>query len=175
MVNKIIENINLLKDPRMCSLRVSESCSTDDFAIYKLVLTLYFLCVANKITYEKLMHENEYIFLHAVNGEIYNLTRKYKVSNIRSLYLEGPLAQTVVRKTFSDLTIMKDPNQIISLKDFSMKDKTINDWIDYKFKKIGDPSAYGVVTSSKLQQSGPDLEFIIKINKLKLKIPIFNR
>lgn len=141
---------HMVKDPEMCTKRL---CPPIVFASYKILLTIWILCLIEKIQDKSdlsLLYTSFPIQSAAIYGELHNLTQIHNIRSFENLIIKGSLSSATVRHTFKNLLRTT----------FSVKSKS---WIDYNFSQIGDVSAFGVITKSKLQSTNSS--FVIKINK----------
>jgi hypothetical protein len=85
------------------------------------------------------------------------ITRSYLSGNY--LYFKGQFIQHLIKKNLTNLLLItqKKPLNILDLSESNH----INDWIDFNFKQIGEPSAYGTNTVSKIKDF--DIDFVMKI------------
>ncbi len=175
-----IAKLNPENDPLTieCSLR-SRNCPDRYHSFYKYILTLYVLCYFDKHPtnfYERLM-EKDGVLKQAIYGELYYMHNTYGIRDSRSLYLRGVLGQEIVRRTASDLILLKSKIKVIPTDLLIPQGEYVNYWIDYKLSGniIGDPSAMGIIVRSNFQRISP-MKFVIKVNKeptRKLAIEMF--
>ena len=98
--------------------------------------------------------------------EQYDITRYNNVSRLESgyLYFRGNFLQNLISKTFHNLLLISNEGQTNSLLS-SYQSKLINEWLDFQYKRIGEVSAYGTNTASKIKHLNPDIDIdmILKI------------
>lgn len=141
-----------------CNLRNKE-CNIFKFNRYRTILSYFIICTEFKVF-------NNLIVDVIVKTELY-LLKKYKINTFRdSLFLQGPFSSFIISKTFENLVYITHefPSNTT---DKNLMNYNIDKWIDYSNKKkIGDPSAFGVVVLTKLLESG-DYPFVMKLNLQK--------
>jgi serine/threonine protein kinase len=142
----------VLSDPVECAKRM---CAQNVFAAYKFVLTIWIMCLARALPNPKdysQLYLTPQVLMAAIFGETYNLTTTFGIKDLTALSVRGKAASLVTRNTFSNLLGAVSKNPV-----------NANFWMDYHFAKMGEPSAYGILTKSKLKYV-PSAPFVLKIN-----------
>ena len=151
--------------------------NSDVFATYKYAMSLAFICEAQtlggahnaeQITYKKLIKDHLFLELAFKSGISY-LTNNYNIRDSNSLFIKGPVATEIFRKSFNNFNLLTSKESHIPKHRLVEQTNEVNEWIDVRSKKqIGKASAFGIVYSYAMKQD-PNIEFVIKtINPTKV-------
>lgn len=143
----------VLQNAESCNFRKEDECPGNVFATYKMVLTIWIMCLVKNMPVPKqfdTLYLTPQILRAAIAGEIYNLTSTFRIQNLDSIVVKGRATSIIAQKTIDRL-----------LKITSKSPGDVNMWIDYSFARAI-PSSTEVIVPSKIK-SPFNLPFVIKI------------
>ncbi len=148
--------VDILGDPLSC-LKRDRQCGPVTFATYKILLSMWIMCTI-RLNNGAIDHiyRNPLVLTAATYGEMYVMENIYGITSTKSLVIKNRTANAIVLKTMR------------ALLNVAMLSDEYNSWMNYRFKQIGDNSAFGIITTSTLKSINhfdENYPFVIKINK----------
>lgn len=147
--------------------------NADVFATYKYAMSLAFICRAQNLinsgerdeveqkVYKLLINDSLYLKLALKSGISY-LTNNYNIKDTKYLFLKGPVAAKIVEKSFNNFNLLTSKEVKIPKDRLVEQSESASGWINNNSRRrIGNPSAVGIVYSYNLSQN-PNVEFVIK-------------
>jgi len=144
-----------------------KDCMTRDckeFHLYKLALSYYVVCSGESV--HSLVYNKEIFFVNAMYLELNYASKVFGLDSFLAVYLSGSITSKILDQTFQDLFFITSIKPSVDLTSLTLTGGWINDWLNYKWQQIGEPSGAGVVTKSEVRLgSGKRGEVVIKINR----------
>jgi hypothetical protein len=161
-IEKILKEVEKTKFFETC---VARNCPVYEFSKYKILLSWYIICT-------KLQMLDNTMIRDIINGEFLNMT-KFDIKSFDKLYFKGPLSQIIFEKTFTDLIIVSNKNDLNP----GLTNTNINNWLNFETNRsvIGEPSENGYVVKSSAFKNNSKYPIVIKINKKYQNLELFNQ
>ncbi len=156
----------LIQDQKACISR-GHDCPQNIFASFKILFTVYVLKLLfssinnspNKSLSDSIynLYSDDFILEAGILGNLGNMYDNFSVKQTKSLTISSRTTNETVLNTLSNLINITSKNKYVD-------NEKVNMWLEYIYKRIGDPSAFGYLTFSNIKYNdSSQLPIAIKI------------